>query len=87
MLFRSYMVNVKNLESGEAVERIRAFVAVGGETQEMRRFIEYNVRRAKRNGLVPPTLTTMKREHPDVYSLMPKEVLASEPRVLSTGRK
>lgn len=87
LVLAPYMVNVKNLESEEAVERIRAFVAVGGETQEMKRFIEYNVRRAKRNGLVPPTLTTMKREHPDVYSLMPKEVLASEPRALSTGRK
>jgi hypothetical protein len=44
----------------------------------MRRFIEYNVRRARRNGLLPPTFATLKTEHPDIYWLLPKEVLAAE---------
>ena len=44
----------------------------------MRRFIEYNVRRARRNGLLPPTISTLKNEHPDLYTLLPKEALASE---------
>ena len=71
-------VNVKKLDDGEAIERIRRFVAAAGETSAMRRFIEYNVRRARRNGLLPPTLSTLKKEHPDIYWLLPKEVLAEE---------
>ncbi|MBI3860098.1 MAG: DNA primase noncatalytic subunit PriX [Thaumarchaeota archaeon] len=78
LVLAPYMVNVKNLENEEAVERIRGFVAFGGETREMKRFIEYNVRRARRNGLLPPTLPTLKAEHPDLYNLLPKEVLAVE---------
>jgi hypothetical protein len=44
----------------------------------MRRFIEYNVRRARRNGLLPPTFSRLKSEHPDVYGLLPKEVITAE---------
>jgi len=40
----------------------------------MKRFIEYNVKRAKRNGLMPPTLSKLKAEHPDIYALLPKEM-------------
>ena len=41
----------------------------------MKRFIEYNVKRAKRNGLMPPTLIKLKSEHPDIYSLLPREIV------------
>lgn len=74
LVLAPYLVNVKNLGEEEAVEKIRAFVAAKGETRSMKRFIEYNVKRAKRNGLMPPTLTKLKTEHPDLYSLLPKEV-------------
>lgn len=69
---------MKKLDDEQAIERIRAFVAAAGETSAMRRFIEYNVRRARRNGLLPPTFSTLKTEHPDIYWLLPKEVLAAE---------
>lgn len=78
MVLAPYLVNVKKLEEGEAIERIRAFVSVAGETADMRRFVEYNVRRARRNGLLPPTLSTLKSEHPDLYSLLPREALPEE---------
>jgi hypothetical protein len=45
----------------------------------MKRFVEYNVRRAKRNGLMPPTLNKLKAEHPDLYVLLPKEVAGLGP--------
>lgn len=83
LILAPYLVNVKKLDDQEAIERIRRFVAVAGETSAMRRFIEYNVRRAKRNGLLPPTFSTLKTEHPDIYWLLPKEVIAEE----STRRK
>ena len=78
LVLAPYLVNVKKLDDEQAIEKIRAFVAAAGETSAMRRFIEYNVRRARRNGLLPPTFSTLKTEHPDIYWLLPKEVLASE---------
>jgi hypothetical protein len=78
LVLAPYLVNVKNVEDDEAIVRIRAFVSVAGETRDMKRFIEYNVRRARRNGLLPPTLSTLKTEHPDLYCLLPKEVLVAE---------
>jgi Primase X len=85
MVLAPYLVNVKKVDDAEAVDRIRAFVSVAGETGDMRRFVEYNVRRAKRNGLLPPTLTTMKNEHPDLYHLLPKEA-AVEPSQKKAAR-
>jgi len=73
-----YLVNVKNLDDEQAIEKIRTFVQSAGESSAMRRFVEYNVRRARRNGLLPPTLSRLKAEHPDVYWLLPKEVIAKE---------
>ncbi|MDG7027544.1 MAG: DNA primase noncatalytic subunit PriX [Nitrososphaerota archaeon] len=78
LVLAPFLVNVKKLDDDAAIEKIRAFVAVAGETSAMRRFVEYNVRRARRNGLLPPTFSKLKAEHPDLYSLLPKEVLASE---------
>ena len=75
LVLAPYLVNVKNLEVSEAVERIRAFVAAKGETSSMKRFIEYNVKRAKRNGLMPPTLMKLRAEHPDIYALLPREIV------------
>jgi len=85
LVLAPYLINVKKLENDEAIERIRAFVSVAGETRDMKRFVEYNVRRARRNGLLPPTLSTLKTEHPDLYSLLPKEVL--EPEVKPKGTR
>ncbi len=78
LVLAPYLVNVKKVDDQEAIEKIRGFVSGGGETREMKRFVEYNVRRARRNGLLPPTFSTLKTEHPDLYSLLPKEVLAGE---------
>jgi Primase X len=78
LVLAPYLVNVKKLDDEAAIEKIRAFVQAAGETSAMRRFIEYNVRRARRNGLLPPTFSTLKKEHPDIYGLLPKELLAPE---------
>jgi hypothetical protein len=75
LVLAPYLVNVKKLGESEAVEIIQSFVAGVGETRPMKRFIEYNVRRSKRNGLLPPTLRTLRSQHPDLYSLIPSEIL------------
>ena len=78
LILAPYLVNVKKLDDVDAIERIRRFVAAAGETSAMKRFIEYNVRRARRNGLLPPTFSTLKTEHPDIFWLLPKEVVTDE---------
>lgn len=78
LILAPYLVNVKKLDDEEAIDRIRKFVAAAGETSALRRFVEYNVRRARRNGLLPPTFSTLKAEHPDIYWLLPKEVVAEQ---------
>ena len=77
LVLAPYLINVKKLDDEAAIEKIRAFVQAAGETSAMRRFVEYNVRRARRNGLLPPAFSTLKKEHPDIYGLLPKEVLAA----------
>ena len=78
LVLAPYFVNVKKVDDEEAIEKIRAFVAVAGETSGLKRFVEYNVHRARRNGLMPPTFSTLKTEHPDIYALLPKEILTAE---------
>lgn len=87
LVLAPYLVNVKKLEEEEAIQRIRSFVSVAGETRDLKRFVEYNVRRARRNGLMPPTLATLKAEHPDLYSLLPKEVVSVDTKPSSTNSK
>jgi len=88
LVLAPYLVNVKKVDNEEAIEKIRAFVSVAGETADMRRFVEYNVRRARRNGLLPPTFSTLRQEHPDLYSLLPSDALTADakPRPKAQGR-
>jgi hypothetical protein len=76
LVLAPYLVNVKKVEEGEAIEAIRNYISTTGERLSMKRIIEYNVRRARRQGLMPPTLKTLKTAHPDLCMLLPKEVVA-----------
>jgi hypothetical protein len=87
LVLAPYLVNVKKLEEDDAIDRIRAFVAVAGETSALRRFVEYNVKRSRRNGLLPPTFSTLKTEHPDLYRLLPEEVISAEAASKGKGAK
>jgi hypothetical protein len=78
LVLAPYLINVRKLEDDDAIEKIRVFVAVAGESRDLRRFAEYQVRRARRNGLMPPTFTKLKAEHPDIYGLLPPAALTSE---------
>ena len=48
-----------------------------GETK-YRQFVTYNVRRAVRNGLLPPSEQSLRSKHPDILQLLPKEVIRDE---------
>jgi hypothetical protein len=80
LVLSPWAANVKQLSDDEAVELIQGYVSAGGGVDSgMKRFIGYNVRRARRLGLMPPTLSKLRVEHPDLYALLPKEVLSSSP--------
>lgn len=87
MVLAPYLVNVKKVEDEEAIEKIRGFVSVAGETSDLKRFAEYNVRRARRNGLLPPTFATLKAEHADIFALLPREVQGGEPAPKPKGAR
>jgi non-catalytic primase subunit PriX-like protein len=74
LVLAPYLVNVKKLEDEEAVEVIRSFVSRTGETKAMNRFIQYNVKRARRTGLMPPTIGKLQSDHSDLYALLPKTI-------------
>jgi len=78
LVFAPFLVNVRKLDEEDAIEKIKAYVSSSGDMSAMKRFVEYNVKRAKRNGLMPPTLPKLRSEHPDLFSLLPKEVSAME---------
>ena len=83
LVLAPFLVNIKKLDEEDATEKIKAYVSTTGEMRAMKRFVEYNVRRAKRNGLMPPTLTKLRSEHPDLFSLLPREVASMEEPVKS----
>lgn len=78
LVLAPYLVNVKRIDENQAIDIIMDYVSYAGEARNMRRFVEYNVRRARRNGLLPPTISTLKNEHPDLYFLLPQEVKENE---------
>ena len=66
-----YLVNVKHMTEDEALEVIKTYMEkVGWREPRAERVIRYNVRRAKRIGLMPPTLERLKQTHPDLYRII-----------------
>jgi len=71
MVLAPYLVNVKKVSDEEATQKIKEFAGVSGDKSDMLRFIKYQVKRARRNGLMPPTIAKLKSRHPDLYALLP----------------
>jgi hypothetical protein len=87
LVLAPWYTNVKQLSDEEAVEMIQNYVSAGGGLTGARRFIQYNVRRARRLGLMPPTLDKLKTQHPDLYALLPREVVATGAEERKSSRK
>jgi len=79
LVLSPWATGIKLLSDDEAIELIQNYVSAGGNMDSgMKRFIAYNVRRARRLGLKPPTLNKLKTEHPDLYALLPKEAVMTD---------
>jgi hypothetical protein len=74
LILAPYFVTVKGMDEGAAVEAVLAYI---GDTK-YRQFIAYNVRRAMRNGMLPPSEQSLRTKHPDILQVLPKEVVRSD---------
>src|SRR5256712_4443655 len=87
LVLAPFLVNVRKLEEEDAIEKIKVYASSSGDRRAMKRFAEHTVNGAKRNGLMPPTLTKLKSEHPDLFSLLPKEVSVMEEPLNATNSR
>lgn len=74
LVLAPYLVNIKGMDETSAIDTIMAYL---GESRYAQ-FVRYQVRRAARQGLLPPSLSTLKSRHSDLYEILNREVLASK---------
>lgn len=70
LVLAPYLVNIKGIDENTAVETIMEYI---GETK-YRQFVRYEVKRAARQGLLPPSISTLKSRHADLYDILSHEV-------------
>jgi len=71
LILPPYLVNIKHLSEDEAFETLRSYVdRIGWKESRADRIIRYNIRRARRIGLMPPTLEKLRQTHPDLYTII-----------------
>jgi hypothetical protein len=74
LVLAPYVMTIKKMDEQQAIELLVEYAKKSGDKKDLRRAVIDNVKRAKRIGLKPPTLNTLRRKHPDVYALLPPEV-------------
>ncbi|MEM0117069.1 MAG: DNA primase noncatalytic subunit PriX [Conexivisphaerales archaeon] len=75
LILPPYLVNVKHLPDEEAAEVIRSYIErIGWREPRADRLIRYNIKRARRIGLMPPTLDRLRQTHPDLYNIIMKSI-------------
>lgn len=74
LILAPYFVTVKGMDEGSAIEAVLSYI---GDTK-YRQFVAYNVKRAIRNGLLPPSEESLRTKHPDLFQILPKEAVRSE---------
>lgn len=71
LVLAPYLVNIKGIDENTAVETILEYI---GSTS-YRQFVRYQVKRAARQGLLPPSISTLKNKHSDLYAIINREAL------------
>ncbi len=71
LILPPYLVNVKRMSDEEAFDVIKRYVdKVGWKEGRADRLILYNIRRARRIGLLPPTLERLSQSSPSLYRII-----------------
>lgn len=73
LVLAPYLVNIKGIDENAAVETIIEYI---GDTR-YRQFVRYQVRRAARQGILPPSVSTLKSRHSDLYAILNREALVA----------
>jgi hypothetical protein len=71
LVLAPYLTNIKGMDENSALETIMAYVG----DSKYRQFVRYQVKRAARQGLLPPSLSTLKSRHPDLYAILSHEAV------------
>ena len=74
LILTPYFVNVKGLDEAAATDAVLSYI---GETK-YKRFVRYYVKRAIKNGLLPPSEESLRSKHPDILQVLPKDIFKSE---------
>ncbi|MDG6938889.1 MAG: DNA primase noncatalytic subunit PriX [Nitrososphaerota archaeon] len=78
MILPPYLVNVKHLSDEEAFDIIKKYVdKVGWKEQRADRLIRYNIRRARRISLMPPTLERLAQTSPSLHKIITDSISGS----------
>lgn len=73
LVLAPYLVNIKGMDENTATETIVEYI---GDSR-YRQFVRYQVRRAARQGLLPPSTSTLKSRHSDLYVILSREDLVA----------
>jgi len=71
LVLAPYLTNVKGMDEDTALETIMEYVG----DSKYRQFVRYQVKRAARQGLLPPSISTLKSRHPDLYAILSHEAV------------
>ncbi len=72
LILAPYFTTVRGMDEAAATDAVLSYI---GDSR-YKQFIRYNVRRAMRSGLFPLSEQSIRRKHPDILAVLPKEVLA-----------
>lgn len=73
LVLAPYLVNIKGMEEGAAVETIMEYLG----DNKYKQYVRSEVRRAARQGIMPPSLSTLKSRHSDLYAILNREALVA----------
>lgn len=71
LVLAPYLVNIKGMDENAALEMIMEYL---GDAR-YRQFVRYQVKRAARQSLLPPSISTLKSRHPDLYAILSHEAV------------
>lgn len=74
LILAPYFTTIKGLDETAATDAVLSYI---GDTR-YKQFVKSNVRRAIRAGLFPPSEESLRKKHPDVFGLIPKEVFENK---------
>jgi hypothetical protein len=71
LVLAPYLTNIKGMDEDTALETIMEYVG----DPKYRQFVRYQVKRSARQGLLPPSISTLKSRHPDLYAILSHEAV------------